>query len=359
MTLWPLEPHTLGKHKVLRRYLEAWYPILSRFNNRIIYIDGFSGPGEYSGGEPGSPIIAIQTLLTHPARSRIPEIGFLFIEEREDRHKHLEALLVPLRPTLPGTSWATCIHGLFDDRLSQVLDELNEQEKNMAPCFVMIDPFGVAGLPMNVISRILRNPKSEVYISFMYESINRFRDTPQFERHLDELFGTPTWRDGIDMPESNERKKFFFGLYEEQLRRAGAIHVLHFELYEGNRLVYAIFFGSQHEVGCNRMKEAIWKIAPWGDFAFRPVRTPQLTLGIETPDYALFQNQIAEEFSGKGWVTIEQVEQFARSDKTPFYTGQLKTRALVPMEKSGGIEIDPTSRKRVLTFPPGTRFRIT
>ncbi len=56
--LWELEPHTLGKHRVLRAYLDAWFPILSSWRKRILFIDGFAGPGEYKGGEEGSPQIA-------------------------------------------------------------------------------------------------------------------------------------------------------------------------------------------------------------------------------------------------------------------------------------------------------------
>jgi len=59
-TIWPIEPHTSAKHQILRKYLDAWLPILGRHNSRIVYIDGFAGPGEYSGGEPGSPIIALE-----------------------------------------------------------------------------------------------------------------------------------------------------------------------------------------------------------------------------------------------------------------------------------------------------------
>jgi len=44
-TLWEIDPHTKAKHEILRRYLNAWFPILNSWNNRIIYIDGFSGPG--------------------------------------------------------------------------------------------------------------------------------------------------------------------------------------------------------------------------------------------------------------------------------------------------------------------------
>src|SRR5580704_5033889 len=80
-TIWPLEPHTRAKHEILKRYLQAWMVILSqgRFPE-ILYIDGFAGPGEYSGGEVGSPIIALDTALAFrpPLTS---QVHFLFVEQ--------------------------------------------------------------------------------------------------------------------------------------------------------------------------------------------------------------------------------------------------------------------------------------
>jgi len=53
-TIWQIEPHTTAKHQILGRYLHAWFPILGRFNRKLVYVDGFAGPGCYLDGEPGS-----------------------------------------------------------------------------------------------------------------------------------------------------------------------------------------------------------------------------------------------------------------------------------------------------------------
>lgn len=42
--LWDLEEHSFGKHLVLQKYINAWFPILSKFNGRLLFIDGFAGP---------------------------------------------------------------------------------------------------------------------------------------------------------------------------------------------------------------------------------------------------------------------------------------------------------------------------
>lgn len=56
--IWELKPHTKAKHDILRRYLQAWFAIMGQTYPRIVYIDGFAGPGEYDRGEEGS-LIAI------------------------------------------------------------------------------------------------------------------------------------------------------------------------------------------------------------------------------------------------------------------------------------------------------------
>src|ERR1700757_1934094 len=88
-TIWPLEPHTRAKHEILKRYLQAWMVILSqgRFPE-ILYIDGFAGPGEYAGGEAGSPIIALDTALGFKP-PLTAKVHFLFVDKDDARADHL------------------------------------------------------------------------------------------------------------------------------------------------------------------------------------------------------------------------------------------------------------------------------
>ena len=160
------------------------------------------------------------------------EVVYLFIEKDNKRYKHLDSL-VKQQSNLPQNCRVDVVHGVYDERMTEVLDDVETQRRRLAPCFVMVDPFGTSGIPMPLITRILQNPRSEVYISFMYESINRFASTPEFKRHLDELFGCEDWRQGLEIPAGEARKDFFYELYESQLREAGAKQVVHFDLFEG------------------------------------------------------------------------------------------------------------------------------
>jgi len=354
-THWTLEPHSEGKHEVLRHYLRAWFPILGSTQSRILFIDGFAGPGRYLGGQEGSPLIALKVLRDHSTRFKA-DVKFSFIEKDVKRAACLREVIDDLKPTFPASCSVDVVPGAFDETMTGLLDELDAQGRRLAPAFVMVDPFGVSGTPMAVLERILRGEKTEVYVSFMYEAINRFKATTEFEKPLTELFGTEEWREGLEL-QGEAKKDFYYGLYEKQLRRAGATNVLHFELFEGNRLVYAIFFATRHWLGADRMKQAIWKVAPFGDFAFRGTRSRQLTLGLEMVDYTSLRQTLQEYFRPKGWVTVDEIIEFVGSDQTDLHSSQLKTPVLVPMEDENLIEVDSKSRKRRHTFPNGTRLR--
>lgn len=358
-TLWELDPQTQGKHLVLEKYLAAWFPIMGSWSRRILFIDGFAGPGQYKGGEPGSPIIALRSLCQHSARTGITsEVGFVFIEKDKDRKDHLESVIDDWKPFLPSNCWVQILQGAFDDKMTEALDQLDTQSSRLAPAFVMVDPFGVSDTPMDVIHRILQNPQAEVYISFMWDFINRFADTSQFGPHLDSLFGCQEWRDCLETVDTDVRRNLLLSLYKHQLKTGGATYVVHFDLCRENRLSYTIFFGTKHLRGCERMKEAIWKIAPWGDFAFHGTHSSQLTLGLSAPDFVPLKEAIREEFSDKGWVYVEEVEEFVASDRTDYLRSHLRKGALLPMYEAGEVEIDESTVKKKRTFPKAARIRI-
>ena len=284
------------------------------------------------------------------------EVIFYFVESRPDRCEHLRALVEERRRNLPGNAKVVVVQGEFDASMTEVLDKLDEQSQQLAPALVMIDPFGVTGTPMKVIERILKNRRCEVYISFMFDHINRFLATAEFEDKLDSLFGTPAWRSAAELA-GKERRTFLYDLCKGALRRAGAKHVVHFDLYEGRRLVYSIFFGTQHHTGCDRMKAAIWSVVPFGDFAFRGGQNFELELGIDSPDFEPLREALCVEFAKRGWVNVQRVLDFVSSDATEYHAGQVKRPVLKPMEQEGLIEADESTRKRKWAYPEGTRIR--
>ena len=275
----------------------------------------------------------------------------------KNRADYLKELLSTKFPDLPANCKYRVFNGVFDDSLTEVLNGFDEQKKILAPAFVMIDPFGVSDTPMSLIERIMQSPSCEVYISFMWEHINRFKEHPDFESSLDSLYGCKHWRDGLSITDELDQKKFFYNRYASQLRRAGAQYVLHFELYDNKRLKYAIFFGTQNLQGCNKMKIAIWKVAPRGDFRFRGVRNNQLEIGIDDIDIEPLKKILKTKYKDKGWIPIKEIIEFMMSDETDYCLNHLKTKTLCPMEDDGEIEIAKQSRGKKRSYPNGSMIK--
>jgi three-Cys-motif partner protein len=336
-------------------YLDAWLPIISFGNTRILFIDGFAGPGEYVDGEDGSPQIAMRALVEHSGKIKA-EVKYFFIEADKARAQHLKTIVEGWKSKVPATTTTTVIQSAFDNTMTQIFDYLDEKKTKLAPAFVMIDPFGVSGTPMSVVRRLLKYKKCEIYFSLMYEFLNRFKASPEFEPHPDAMFGCADWRELIEIDDTEKRRIALCDLYETQLRDAGAKHVIHFDIFDGNRLKYTIFFAIQHELGADRMKAAIWKAAPQGDFEFHGSKTPELTL-ITEPTFEPLKDQLSAKFGDGEWHSITKITNFVKSDKTDYHSGQLKSKTLKPMELAGRIEVDPATRQKAGTYPDGCRMK--
>ena len=93
-TIWDLDDHTLGKHLVLRRYLDAWLPIVLKTYGRALFVDGFAGPGLYKRGEEGSPVIAMNALSEHAHHNVMTGLmDYIFIEEEPRRYEYLQDVI--------------------------------------------------------------------------------------------------------------------------------------------------------------------------------------------------------------------------------------------------------------------------
>ena len=357
-TVWSLDPHTEGKHKVLERYMQAWLPILATQNDRNLFIDGFAGPGEYKNGELGSPLIVMKALSTHHLRARIGDsIQFLFIEKDQRRAEHLKSAIRQRNFSLPTDCHYEVKTAAFDDAITELLESEHGRPPGLPPSFVMIDPFGFSGVRMDTVARLLRNKSTEVYISFMYKDMNRFLTSDNHANSFTDMYGCDDWQEVRNITDPEIRKAFLFKLYEDQLRQAGASQVVHFQLYKGNQLVYSIFFGTNSLKGCDEMKKQIWSVTD-STYSFRDKHRNQMSLELATSDYNVLRRQLQETFAAKGPVDIAKVTSFVMSDHTIFHTGHLKQRTLAPMEKEGDLTVVDDTRKRKGTYPEGTRIEL-
>ena len=350
-TIWELDPHTSAKHEILRRYLQAWAPILSqgRFPHLVV-VDGFAGPGRYSKGEEGSPIIAIKAVIEQP-RPIAAKVDYHFIELDTRRAQHLETEIAALKVPLNVT---TSVHAgrSFQDAFPEVWRQYEPMPgRSRPPTFVFVDPFGFK-IPFAHVASVLRGPSCEVLVNFMFEEINRFLAQEQQPDNFDDLFGCGDWRQGIGIKEPAHRIKFLHDLYARQLSQAaGANFVRSFAMRnERNTMDYFLFFATNNELGLRKMKEAMWRVDESGAYTFSDATNPdQSVLFTPEPDRELLSRLILQKFAGSE-VTVKDIETYVVRE-TAFRETHYK-KVLRELEKSGRLTaIDPPPKRRSGNFP--------
>ena len=159
------------KHELIRCYLNGWYPKLGTWARRVLYVDTHAGRGRYESGDPGSPVLALQTLLRHSYREKLlnaSEFNFLFIERDPANLAALEAELSQLKP-FPARINVETSEGDAFERLSVILNELRRDRAQMAPAFLFVDPYGFK-IPARLLGDLMKAGRVELFINVCGES---------------------------------------------------------------------------------------------------------------------------------------------------------------------------------------------
>ena len=192
-------------------------------------------------------------------------------------------------------------------------------------------------MPLDTIKQLAKFRKTEFLISLMYEPMNRFMTTPEFEPHLDALYGTEEWRQAVGMVGSKAKHRFLVDLYTDQLKNCGMEFTRTFELKDaGNRNEYDLVFATHSIDGMKAIKDAMWKVESVGSFVFSDATAQtQPTLFTPEPDFAQLATLIVDKFKGQT-VLVDQIESFVLVD-TAFRETHFRRQILGPMEKRGRL----------------------
>jgi len=353
--VWRAEPHTRAKHAILQGYLNAWFPILTRqsryvsgASRRILFIDGFAGPGEYQNSMLGSPAIALETALNHDVQFPVPA-QFLFIEQDAERFKHLQEVLDRFSERISeskNVSLTQPRQGECQAVLTELLDKHEQQGMPFGPALAFLDQFGYSDVPMELIKRILAHPQCEVLSYLDYKGMNRWisdsAKSPAFTR----TFGGDEWTEAVNLP-APERRAFLWKAYKQALgNRAKVKYISRFTMFDkNNQPLYWLVFCSNNLRGLEVMKRAMWKVDETGSFQFSDKEAPgQLRLLSQEFDQDWLATELEARLAGKQ-LTASEVKEYVLAE-TPCY---LFKRALEI------LETDREPRLQVLAGPEKRR----
>ncbi len=210
------------KHRVLEKYLPAYWRILERKARGFTYIDGFAGAGKYRDGSKGSPLLAMELVsrLRSEGSLAVP-VHFGFIEANEEKAKQLKQAAIPLAKEL-ALEMPIVIHGSFEEQIFPLLATLEEKcAIGFCPTFIFIDPFGYKDVPLSLIADLARVRNRELFITFMSQPMARFLSDSKKSRTYDAVFGSRAWQQCFFEHEFNDEKyqECLVRVYTEELNR--------------------------------------------------------------------------------------------------------------------------------------------
>lgn len=282
--IWKAEPHTVAKIAILEAYLVAYFQILGRTrpNQKLLCVDGFAGPNQYTNRPSGSPTAALSAAATAIANTgsswRAGKIHFAFVERDKARYDNLRQHLPP-----PASIPRIQVHTYnteFTQALPLIKQDVPEPFHSDYPLFVFIDPFGATGAPFQSVAEILDSPCSEVLINLDADGISR-NFKANNEAVLTDIFGDTSWR-----AELREDQPFdvicrtVLQLYKNRLRTLpGVRYIFEVEMQGATgTLNYFLVFASKHPLGLMKMKEAMKSIAQNGTYKFADADVGQTAL---------------------------------------------------------------------------------
>ncbi len=352
--LWEASPHTLAKLEIVGRYLDVWFMILGSNpkNRRLVYIDGFAGPGRYTNTDKSSPIVALRAAQAAARRAGVTgnttEYSFLFVEKKADFAKSLREV-VQGQSLPPQFKWSV-EQGSFEEKVGGLLADLKASGRNLAPTFAFIDPFGATGLPFNVISEILSYKSCEVLLNLDSDGIGRLVTAQAFahnQAHLDVLFGDSSWRTELDPKLPMQKLSAqVLALYKKRLKTA-AKYVFAFAMNsrEG-QLNYHLVFASQHPLGLEKMKEAMKTVDQTGAYSFSDDTVGQELLRFDFDAPVVWAERMQRALGGK-WRPYSDFRDYALNE-TPFINPKSMLREL---EGRGVVEVEAAEGRKKGAFP--------
>ena len=346
---WKYREHTRVKHILLEKYLAAWMPILGKWNPKICYFDGFAGRGKYTDGPLGSPVIALK--VADKLARYYGKMLFVFIEKDNKNFENLQQVLEREKPAITNLHKMEIIleNNEFANVVREIFEHLEEKKGILVPSFFFIDPFGFSGVPFEVITKILSNPKTEVFFTFMIRDIARFIEHPQLKEAFTDLFGTDEWKTVIRLP---DREKALIELYRKQLHEAaGTKYSLHFRVSESDKLktLYYLIHATNNFKGHSIMKQVMFNQSVDGSFAF--LGPKDLTGRCQTKlfdihDIAQLKGLLPKRFKGET-LTYEEIQEkicFPWYSEPP-YVDKHYREALKELEKESRIKVERVTSK--------------
>jgi three-Cys-motif partner protein len=298
---WTYPEHTAAKHEILRRYLGAWLSILGRGkrgfrHSQLVLLDGFAGRGRYLEGQAGSPAIMFERAKQVAEDGLVEKVLIRCSEPNKINFGHLKDVsdaLVHPKVKVHATQET------FEDVAARFVTWV-AGETAPPPTFVMVDPYGVHGVRLETLRRLLSFDRVEVLLTFMVREPSRFLKEANYEEPLTALFGGDSWK---ACEHADDRPECLMRRFREVVTPTVARYATPFKVYEDQRKVplYYLVHLTNNDLGMREMTEAMAEKS--GDMTFFPITLRPLDqLGLDVAEkapYPALQAWLTKKYAGR------------------------------------------------------------
>ena len=206
---------TIIKLRMLDWYLQPWCGKLSAYARRaglstIWFVDPFAGEGRLAKGERGSPLIAASKSLARIQEGADVKLGIYAVERRGSAFRKLKQSLDAFRES--GVP-VKVKHGDWDQFVDDIL-----QTCGHAPVLLFVDPFGLKGIRLRRLDRLISRPATDVIFRIHDASIHR--NAAANPSLVTEALDTDRWNHGWDLVEDpDERIVIALSAFADRLQR--------------------------------------------------------------------------------------------------------------------------------------------
>lgn len=275
-----IEPHTLAKHRVIRRYIERYIEIVTQRRQmdalRISFVDGYCGGGRYSNSSesfPGSPLIFLSTVAEMEAKVALGrrkgfriKARYIFIDN-EKRHTDF------LRSEIEASDFRHMLDnevsiwtGDFNELVDSAILEVRKQSPNVGCSLFLLDQFGWSQVSLESIRKIMGNlKKSEVFLTFMVDALANYITEKKYDLAA---FGRIDLSQGLVREMLTYKEECYLGarvliqnfLYEHIREKTEALYYSPFMIKspESHRSHWFLHLSKHHEAR-NEIGEIHWK----------------------------------------------------------------------------------------------------
>jgi len=355
------------KTEIVNKYFKIWAKIIGTHmarssNDKIIYLDLFSGPGIYGVDKVKStPLLIMDTIVKDDLLSNMVQTVF-----NDSNKSNIDCLKNEIEsiPDIKKLKFAPKYHN--EPVESSKFNGWLKQKLN--PMFLFADPWGYTGLSLELFKTVLSNFGCEVIMFFNYNRINAALSNSTVEANMRLLFGDAYTEKLIVELKSNkrphEREAFIIQVVRNYFKQDLNAFVSDFKFYKAHKkgTSHHIIHITKHPLGFLKMKEVMHGLSS--------TTTPGITTLFEhnpTPRSPLMKIEFNEaiedlaellisEYSGK---EIGFIEMFDAHQKKTLFIEKHYRDAMFLLQNRNQIVATPTitTKNDKLFFKKDTQIK--